>query len=142
MDLQYNEKLDRFYESKFYFSYSSINKLLFSPRLFHSHYILNEREDSIDQHLVMGRVIHCLLLDENNFNNEFIVTPGKLPSDNPRQVINEVFKVFLEVSWDSDMSLIDFEDVILEKLKSINLYQSLKDTKDGTGDEKRKTKKR
>ena len=43
-----NEELERFYSEKFYFSYSSINKLLFSPRVFYNHYILKQKEDSTE----------------------------------------------------------------------------------------------
>ena len=42
MAISYNEELNQFYNSDFYFSYSSINKLLYSPAAFYRHYILNQ----------------------------------------------------------------------------------------------------
>ena len=75
MGISYNEELEQFYKSDFYFSYSSINKLLYSPAAFYRHYILNQREDMVDAHLVAGKVLHCLLLEPEKFNDEFIVIP-------------------------------------------------------------------
>jgi hypothetical protein len=43
---------DRFYDNKFYFSYSGLNKLLYSPSIFYKHYVLNQQEDRTDAHLV------------------------------------------------------------------------------------------
>ena len=58
-----------FYSKKFYFSYSSLNKLLWNPVVFHSMYILGIKEERVDQHLVQGKIIHALLLEEENFND-------------------------------------------------------------------------
>ena len=66
-----SEELEQFYKQKFYFSYSGINKLLFSPVMFYNHYVLQQREDSTDAHLVAGRALHCLLLEPDNFGKQF-----------------------------------------------------------------------
>ena len=79
-----SDELELFYKKPFWFSYSSINKLLFSPRMFYSHYVLNQREDSTDAHLVAGRVLHCLLFEPEHYDKEFISMPGKFP---PLQVL-------------------------------------------------------
>ncbi len=94
MSISYSEELEQFYKSDFYFSYSSINKLLYSPAAFYRHYILNQKEDAVDAHLVAGKVLHCLLLEPEKFNDEFIVIPSNLPKDNNRLLVDEVFKVF------------------------------------------------
>ncbi len=120
-----NEHLDKFYEKPFAFSYSGINKLLFSPSLFYSHYILNEREDSVDSHLVAGRVIHCLLLEPQNFEKEFLIIPTSLPTGNNRNVVDYIFKVYTS-SYGGDLNLEDFKDEIIIYLEEINLHQSLK----------------
>ena len=62
------EKENSFYNKKFSFSYSSINKMLFSPKLFYKEYVLLDREERTDKHLIEGRVIHCLLFEPNNLN--------------------------------------------------------------------------
>ena len=71
MHLNGSEELERFYKNKFYFSYSGLNKLLYSPGLFYNHYVLNQREDSTDPHLVGGRVLHCLLFEPEKYDDYF-----------------------------------------------------------------------
>jgi len=120
-----SDELKQFYSSKFYFSYSGINKLLFSPSWFYNHYILKEKEDSVDSHLVNGRVIHCLLLNPQDFDDEFIIIPGKMPGTGSRTIVDEIFKIHLESSDDS-LTLDKYEASILSLLATINLHQSLK----------------
>ena len=120
-----SEELTQFYKNKFYFSYSSINKLLFSPRSFYSHYVLNQREDSIDPHLVGGRVLHCLLLEPENFNKEFILMPDKFPTDSNRILIDNIFKNYLSIE-NNALLLEEFQKEILTDLLNSNLYQTLK----------------
>tara|TARA_B100001758_G_C18416982_1_gene620999 strand:+ start:19114 stop:20097 length:984 start_codon:yes stop_codon:yes gene_type:complete len=115
------EKENIFYKKKFNFSYSSINKMLFSPKLFYKEYVLLDREERTDKHLIEGRVIHCLLFEPNNLNNLFSMVPGKVPSDNIKKVLKNV-----TMHTDAPV-LADVEDfVILDSLKEQNLYQSLK----------------
>jgi hypothetical protein len=125
MTLTGSDELAQFYNKKFYFSYSSINKLLFSPRMFYSHYVLNQREDSTDAHLVTGRVLHCLLFEPKAFDDQFILLPGKLPSGNNKQVIDNIFKYHCTLGNDS-LNLDDYSPEILSQLLLINLHQSLK----------------
>ena len=120
-----SEELNAFYKNKFYFSYSSINKLLFSPRSFYSHYVLNQREDSIDPHLVGGRVLHCLLLEPENFEKEFILMPDKFPTDSNRILIDNIFKNYLSIE-NNTLLLEEFQKEILTDLLNSNLYQTLK----------------
>ena len=120
-----SEELTQFYKNKFYFSYSSINKLLFSPRSFYSHYVLNQREDSIDPHLVGGRVLHCLLLEPENFEKEFILMPDKFPTDSNRILIDNIFKNYLSIE-NNALLLQEFQKEILTDLLNSNLYQTLK----------------
>lgn len=120
-----SDELELFYKNKFYFSYSSINKLLFSPRMFYSHYVLNQREDSTDAHLVAGRVLHCLLFEPDNYDKHFISMPGKFPTDSQRKIIDNIFKYHCTIGNDT-LSLDDYSQEILSELLSANLYQSLK----------------
>ena len=116
---------EEFYSKPFYFSYSGLNRLLYSPKLFHSHYILQQREEKLDSYLIEGKVIHCLLLDSENFEKQFVVSPLSLPSDNPKIVVDRVFRHAQETN-SLDQELRSFELQILDILKEINLYQSLK----------------
>jgi hypothetical protein len=120
-----SNELDNFYKKEFNFSYSSINKLLFSPRMFYNHYVLKEKEDSTDSHLVIGRVLHCLLLEPLNFDNQFAVMTSKIPSENNKKIIDNIFKNYL-VNQNNTLTLEDYSKDILTHLLTINLHQSLK----------------
>jgi hypothetical protein len=120
-----SEELDRFYRQKFYFSYSGINKLLFSPVMFYNHYVLNQREDGTDAHLVGGRVLHCLLFEPDKYDEYFISLPGKIPTDNQKKIIDNIFKYHLTVG-NNTLNLSDYSQDILTQLLTANLYQTLK----------------
>ena len=123
------EAVESFYAKPFKFSYSSLNKLLYSPQSFFSWYILGEKEDKLESYLIEGKVIHCLLLEKDMFDEQFIVMPGKIPSDNTRKVIDSVFKLWLSADSPDKMkyTLSKAETAILDCLKEMNLHQSLKE---------------
>lgn len=115
------ELIDQFYKSKYYMSYSGLSKLRFSPKLFYNHYILQQKEESIGAHLIEGRLIHCLLLQPDEYNNQFYVAKSKLPSDNVKDIVDKIFKEYPNCD---DLS--NFQDEILNILIEKNLYQTLK----------------
>ena len=125
MVLNGSDEMEKFYQKKFYFSYSGLNKLLYSPAAFYSHYVLNQREDSTDPHLVGGRVLHCLLFEPDKYDEHFTSLPGKLPSDNPKKIIDNIFRIHLGYANNS-LSLEDYSQDILTQLLTANLYQNLK----------------
>lgn len=125
LTLSGSDELEIFYKKKFYFSYSGINKLLFSPVMFYNHYILNQREDSTDAHLVAGRALHCLLLEPDKFDDYFTILPGKLPSGNNKTVLDNIFKYHIRLG-NNTLLLEDYKQEILTELLAINLHQSLK----------------
>lgn len=124
-----------FYAAPFSFSYSSLNELLTAPRLFYSKYILKEEREE-KKYLKEGSLIHFLLLDQPHFDNYFLITPEKLPSDNTIRVIKHVYSKYIERD-DETLTLVDFTPEILDYLKEINLHQNLKDTDTGKGNDKR-----
>jgi hypothetical protein len=111
---------EKFFQKEFFFSYSGLNKLLFSPRLWYKHYVLQEREERTDTHLIEGKVIHALLLDEANFSKNFMILPGNLPGDSTRKVVDKVFNLR------GKDNLKDCMTEIMAVLKEINLHQKLK----------------
>lgn len=119
-----------FYNKKFYFSYSSLNKLLWNPAVFYQLYILGMKEEKLDSYLVQGKVIHALLLEEERFNEQFLVSPANLPTGNPRIVIDRVYSQFMshKDSYDSlgVEELTQLQDEILDAMKAMNYHQSLK----------------
>ena len=116
------EREEEFYANKnFAFSYSSLNKLLFSPSLFYKDYILQDREIRTDKHLVEGKLVHCLVFEPENLNEKFNVVPGKAPSDSVRKILKNMSL------YTDAVKLADVDDkVILDSLIEFNLYQSLK----------------
>jgi len=125
MVLNGSDELERFYQKKFYFSYSGLNKLFYSPALFYNHYVLQQREDSTDPHLIGGRVLHCLLFEEDKYDDYFISMPGKLPTDSQRKIIDNIFRIHCGIGNNS-LVLDDYSQDILTQLLTANLYQSLK----------------
>jgi hypothetical protein len=79
----------------------------------------------MEQHLIEGSLLHCLLLEEDKFHEKYVVSPVNLPGDSIKNVVDKVFTR----AWTNknlDLSLEQNEFEILEILKEINLYQSLK----------------
>lgn len=135
------QKEEEFFNKTFAMSYSGLNKLLFSPRVFYNHYVLGQREDVFDKGMVEGKLIHCLFLKPEDFDKEFLLMPTDIPSDSNKAVLHALYLNFKELNEAGDprSSLLDFSILILDILKSLNLYQSLVDDKKGglTGDQKR-----
>ena len=115
-----------FYSKPLVLSYSGLNKLLFSPKMYYNHYILQQKEEKLDSYLIDGKVIHNLLLDDGRFDENFILLPSNLPTGNSRLVIDKVFQVHKN-GGSADISILaQYPQDILEILKEINLHQSLK----------------
>lgn len=113
---------EAFYSKPFYLSYSGLNKLLYSPQFFYKHYILQQREERLDSHLIDGKVIHCMLLNNGSFDELFITSPSNLPTGNTRLVVDKIYDRVKE----GPGLLGDYTVEITEILKEINLHQSLK----------------
>ena len=124
-----------FYADKFYFSYSSLNKLMYSPQLFYRDYILKQREEETSPALLQGKLIHCLVLEPDAFDSKFLLLPSNMPSDNPKKVVDAVYEHYINMEPVTTETggtgipspyLEDHSQKILDVLKEINLHQSLK----------------
>jgi len=113
---------EEFYSKPLYLSYSGLNKLLFSPKVYYKHYVLQQREEKLDSYLIDGKVIHNLLLDDGSFDKSFILLPSTLPTGNSRLVIDKIYNLVKE----GPGLLSNYTAEILDILKQINLHQSLK----------------
>lgn len=111
---------NEFYSKPFSLSYSGLSKMMYSPQLYYKYYVLQEREEKLDSYLVDGKVIHCLLLDNGSFDDQFIMLPLSLPSGNSRLVVDMLF------ARSQEGSLSDNTQHVVEILKEINLHQTLK----------------
>lgn len=122
------QKEEEFFDKKFMMSYSGLNKLLYSPRLFYLHYIMGQRDDSNDKFAIEGKLIHCLFLNPDDFDKEFVLSVNDIPSDNPKEVLHRLFNHYKELNAAGDprVHLEHFEHAIIDILKDMNLYQSLK----------------
>jgi hypothetical protein len=119
---------DDFYSKKFNFSYSSLNKLIWNPAVFYQMYVLGNKEERTDAHLLQGKIIHALLLEEEKFNDQFVISPGKLPGDNIKIIVDRVYNHHIEIAEDGDTrtNLEEFGGAILDVMKDINYFQNLK----------------
>jgi len=113
--------LDSFYNETFQFSYSSLNKLLFSPSLFYKDYILKDRELKTDKYLIEGKLVHCLVFEPENLKEKFKIVPDKTPTDSVRKILHKVH------DKDKSVDIMTADDLILETLREENLYQTLKE---------------
>lgn len=122
------QKEEAFFSKPFLLSYSGLNKLLFSPALFYNHYVLGQRDDVEDKNMVEGKLIHCLLLKPEGFDDEFVLSAVNIPSDNPKKLLQTLFNHYkeLKASGDTREDLHEFNDAIIDILVDMNLYQSLK----------------
>lgn len=135
-DLDLSERLkleDEFFAQPFLMSYSGLNKLLYSPGAFYQHYVLKQKEDTVDKAAAEGSLIHCMLLTPEKFDDQFVVLPDSFPSDNPKRVIERLHKHLSEVYPGEEIThetaigyLESIQNAVLDILKDENLYQSLK----------------
>ena len=116
-------KEEEFYNGDYNFSYTSLNKLLFSPQLFYKDYILKEREEKTDKHLIEGKLLHLLILEPERLHEQFSIVPTKVPSES----LKKVLKLISNHTEEKELSNVD-DTVILNCLHEVYLYQSLKDT--------------
>lgn len=124
----HEDAIEAFYSKPFQFSYSSLNKLLWNPAAFYQMYVLGLKEEMTESYIVQGKVIHTLLLEPEKFDDQYIVSPSKLPSDNIRAIIDRVFKHHQELAKNGDTrdSLGQFATAIIDIMVDMNFYQNLK----------------
>ncbi|NCD06167.1 MAG: hypothetical protein EOL97_08615 [Spirochaetia bacterium] len=120
------EKQDEFFSKQIYLSYSGLTKLLQTPILYYNHYILNERDDKKSAAAIEGELLHCLLLNPEEFDNKFVLALDKLPSDNAKIVIDRIYYHHTQLEDNDKENLVDYGNAIIDILADINLYQSLK----------------
>lgn len=115
--------IDKFFDEKIYLSYSAISTLLYSPKVYADKYIDKVKEEKYSEHLLNGKVIHCLLLTPTHFEEEFIVSDVNLPSGNTKDMIDYIYSI----RSDAAPLLKDYSTQILARLVKINLHQTLKE---------------
>jgi len=104
-------------------SYSGLNKLLFSPKLYYKHYILGEREESIDSWAIDGSIVDAYLTDQK-IEDKFAIVPGTIPTESTKKLVYRIFKERDLEYVSTDLS--SYQEDILNILKDINLHQALK----------------
>lgn len=121
-------KEQEFFNNEFLMSYSGLNKLMHSPALFYQHYILKQREDTTDISAIEGSLIHCLLLKPESFDSTYALSVANLPNENQREVVNRVYEHVKEMrkAGDNRTELVEYPNAIIDVLKDMNLYQTLK----------------
>lgn len=131
-----NEKLQKeneFFAEKFFLSYSGLSKLIHSPVLFYNKYILKQKEID-DASTVEGKLIHCLLLQPDKFDDEFLVTDEGSISGKGKQLVDALFDYVTAGTnreyWkgydeESLPKMGDFESVILDLTNSLEYFQKM-----------------
>ena len=79
----------------------------------------------MEKHLIEGRLIHLLLLEPDRFEEEFVMSPLKMPTDSVKKILKIVSSRIVDPN--NYMKLKDLDVQILEALKEENLYQSFKE---------------
>lgn len=137
---------EEFHREKFFFSYSSLVKLLNNPKQFYNDYILKEREDSDEKFLKEGLLLHCFVLEPFMFDEKFAVMSGKVPGGGLKDIIDNIYSIHAlpQILESKTVQLEDFPNAILQELEKANLYQTFTDSKRAdkngnmpTGDQKR-----
>jgi hypothetical protein len=130
---------NEFYKKDFYFSYSSINRLLWNPAAFYQQYVLGIKEDKLDKHLIEGKVIHALLLSNELFDKLFVVMPGSVPDGKQRKVLDVAFFAYEQQEVKTRKELEEFGSEILEAMQELDYYQSFVDEKKADANGVKKT---
>lgn len=140
----------------FSFSFSSLSKLMKDPKLFYKEYILGDRQKIDAKHFKEGELLHCFVLEPENFDDKFTVMPKKVPGGTLKVIIDRIWELYGKDKQEQLNNIIppapveqrtylaDWKDQILEELINENLYQTLTDAKKAdingnklTGDQKR-----
>ena len=79
----------------------------------------------MEKHLIEGRLIHLLLLEPDRFEEEFVMSPLKMPTDSVKKILRIVSSRIVDPN--NYIKLKELDDQILEALKEENLYQSFKE---------------
>jgi hypothetical protein len=119
---------DEFYAKEFKFSYSSLSKLVYGPKLFYKQYVLNEKDNEQSKSMLEGSIIHCLLLSPEIFDDNYVIAQTTVPSENVKEIIERVFKIYEEQEEATRDQLEMYQEEILAELVSMNLYQKMSDT--------------
>lgn len=149
--LERNLELENdFFDEKFYFSYSSLQKLINDPKRFYKEYILGEFEDGDKTYFKEGALFHCFILEPENFNDLFYINSIATPSGSSKDIVNYIFNTYAKVAIEENpnlrgsINLGKYENEILAYMKEIDVYQGLVDAKRAdksgrmlTGDQKR-----
>jgi hypothetical protein len=126
MNEQNLDMMADFYSRPFNFSYSSLSRLLWSPKSFKDVYIHGQREEIVADHLIKGKLIHNLLLDPKSMEANYIVMPSNIPGSNVKAVIDRVYYHKEQLVDDTREELEDFPGAILDIMRDMNFYQNLK----------------
>ena len=117
-----------FYSKPFQFSYSSLNKLMYAPSAFYDWYVLKQKEDRTDPWLINGKIIHCLILEPKNFEKQFLIQPGKVPTGNNKAIVDYMFNIQKTTKPEERrLKLAEYQPEIIHWLETNNLHQKLTD---------------
>lgn len=119
----------QFYKDRFYFSYSSITKLLWNPAVFHGMYVLGlGRNEQKTEAMIKGSLIHCFVLEPDKVKERYIISNSQIPTANTKNVVDRVYKHHMDLKANNatdKKDLKEYENAILDVLSDMKLHQSL-----------------
>jgi len=122
--------LEEFIQSKPNLSFSGLSKYHYSPYLFYKHYVLNQKEDISGDFITKGKLLHCLVLEPENFTKKFSLLPNKLPIDNHQVVLKMLYSRHLDDPELLIAPLGDYQDEIGQIMAEIDYYSAIKTDSD------------
>jgi hypothetical protein len=122
--------LEEFVQSKPNLSFSGLSKYLYSPYLYYKHYVLNQKEDVSGDFITKGKLLHCLVLEPENFAKKFVLLPNKLPIDNHQVVLKMLYSRHLDDSELLSTPLSNYQDEIGQIMSEIDYYSAIKTDSD------------
>jgi hypothetical protein len=121
-NLNDRDQLERdFLAGRYHMHYSGGKKILTSPRKFWNEEVLLLGEKDKDSFLQAGKLTHALMLENESFKDKYVVSDIRLPSDNVKSVIDEVFAN--KVSDD----LANHQGQVLGVMERIGYYAAMTD---------------
>jgi hypothetical protein len=118
-------KEKEFYSLPYNLSYSGLKMFNYDPVSWYTHYILNQgkKRDKTSVSKVGGALLHCLLLDEEHFKDQFVIVNDASISGKPKLILDQLY----ENHFAKHLYLSAYQDEILELMTEHDYFSKMKD---------------
>lgn len=122
--------LEQYVQSRPVLSFSGLSKFLYSPVAFYRHYVLNQKEDVSGDFITKGKLLHCLYLEPEKFDEKFIVLPEKLPDDRNAEILRSLYKNLVAEGETIPDTLDDLAERLGSMMLAADYYATIKSDND------------